>query len=72
MCLFKNNFFYFRSRGEWATIEFARSEEDFDQDNIYVKIILLETALHRAGWLPKWFCTVLVWWGCAKFWYKYM
>jgi len=48
--------FYFRARGEYATIEF--------ENHFYV---LAETEEYAAGWLPKWYCRLLIWKGCIKF-----
>jgi hypothetical protein len=48
--------FYFRARGELATIEFG--------NYFYV---LAETEEYAAGWLPKWYCRLLIWKGCLKF-----
>jgi hypothetical protein len=48
--------FYFRARGELATIEFG--------NHFYV---LAETEEYAAGWLPKWYCRLLIWKGCLKF-----
>jgi len=48
--------FYFRARGELATIEFG--------NHFYV---LTKTEPYMAGWLPKWYCILLIWKGCLKF-----
>jgi hypothetical protein len=48
--------FYFRARGEWATIEFG--------NHFYV---VTKTEPYMAGWLPKWKCKLLIYKGCIKF-----
>jgi hypothetical protein len=60
---FLGYYFYFRARGEHATIEF--SKEEYGLEVVYY--ILTETDEYMAGWLPKWKCRLLIWKGCLKF-----
>ena len=53
---FLGYYFYFRARGEYATIEF--------ENHFYV---LTKTEPYMAGWLPKWICKLLIYKGCIKF-----
>jgi len=53
---FLGHYFYFRARGEYATIEF--------ENHFYV---LTKTEPYMAGWLPKWICKLLIYKGCIKF-----
>jgi len=53
---FLKHYFYFRARGEYATIEF--------ENHFYV---LTKTEPYMAGWLPKWKCKLLIYKGCIKF-----
>lgn len=65
---FMGHYFYFRSRGTVASIEFALTEADWDKDLIRVRYELWHTRMEgAAGWLPHWFCRILIWWGCFKF-----
>ena len=63
---FSGHYFYFRARGEQATIEF--SEVEGGPEVAYY--ILTETDEYMAGWLPKWKCRLLIWKGCFKFLFK--
>ena len=68
---FLGYYFYFRSRGYQSTIEFANSLDDWDNDKIISLYFLWKTRCpYCAGWLPHWFCRVLVWWGCFRFLFK--
>ena len=60
---FLGHYFYFRARGEHATIEF--SKEEYGLEVVYY--ILTKTKPYMAGWLPKWKCRLLIWKGCLKF-----
>jgi hypothetical protein len=64
---FLGHYFYFRARGKWATIEFAKTEEDQEKNIISAFYVLTETEEHAAGWLPRWYCRLLIWKGCLKF-----
>jgi hypothetical protein len=64
---FAGHYFYFRARGKWATIEFAKTEEDQEANIISTFYVLTETEEHAAGWLPRWYCRLLIWKGCLKF-----
>jgi hypothetical protein len=64
---FLGYYFYFRARGEYATIEFSESEDHHDIDEVYKVYILTKTKEYMAGWLPKWKCSLLIYKGCLKF-----
>jgi hypothetical protein len=64
---FLGHYFYFRARGEHATIEFSESEEANVLSAFYV---LIKTEEYMAGWLPKWKCKLLIYKGCLKFIFK--
>jgi len=64
---FLGHYFYFRARGEHATIEFSKSEEANVLSAFYV---LIKTEEYMAGWLPKWRCKLLIYKGCLKFLFK--
>lgn len=64
---FLGYFFYFRARGEQATIEFASSEDAFDRNSITAMYVLIKTDEYMAGWLPKWKCKLLIYKGFLKF-----
>jgi len=64
---FLKHYFYFRARGQWATIEFSESEDHHNRDEVYKVYILTKTDEYMAGWLPKWICRLLIWKGCLKF-----
>lgn len=64
---FLGYYFYFRSRGNKAFIEFCFSEQDWEVDHVYQFYHLWTTKHPKAGWLPHWFCTALVHWGCLRF-----
>jgi hypothetical protein len=64
---FLGYYFYFRARGEWVTIEFAKTEEDQEADVLSAFYVLTETKEYMAGWLPKWKCKLLIYKGCLKF-----
>jgi hypothetical protein len=63
---FSGYYFYFRARGEHATIEFSK-EQDSPEVAYY---ILARTQPYMAGWIPKWICRLLIWKGCIKFLFK--
>jgi hypothetical protein len=64
---FLGHYFYFRARGECATIEFAKTQEDQEADALSAFYVLSETEEYMAGWLPKWKCKLLIYKGCIKF-----
>ena len=68
---FLGYYFYFRARGNKATIEFSLTEAGWDNDLIHGRYVLHRTIKdHYAGWLPKWYYRILVWKGCIKFLFK--
>lgn len=65
---FRGNYFYFRARWDFASIEFCKTEEDWNNDKyLYTNYRLYETKMYKAGWLPKWICTLLIYKGCFLF-----
>jgi hypothetical protein len=64
---FLGHYFYFRARGECATIEFAKTQEDQEADILSAFYVLSETEEYMASWLPKWKCKLLIYKGCIKF-----
>ncbi len=68
---FLGYYFYFRARYDQATIEFSETETDWEYQR-YVAVYTLYTTRnpYMAGYLPKWFCKVLIWKGCIKFLFK--
>jgi len=68
---FLGYYFYFRARYDKAVIEFSLTEPGWENDMIHGRYVLWTTrSLYGAGWLPKWFCRMLVWWGCVRFLFK--
>jgi len=67
---FLGTYFYFRSRGDEAAIEFCSTEEDWDKNNIDSFYILYRTAPYKAGWLSKWLCRLLIYKGCFMYYFK--
>ena len=67
---FLGYYFYFRARGEYATIEFSKTEAGWENDLIHAFYVLTKTKEYMAGWLPKWRCRLLIWKGCLKFLFK--
>lgn len=64
---FMGYYFYFRSRGTTARIDFSPTEADWDKDIILARYELWHTKVEGyAGWLSHWFCRVLIWWGCLR------
>ena len=68
---FLGYYFYFRARGNKATIDFAKTETDWEYQR-YVAVYTLCTTRnpYMAGYLPKWKCKLLIWKGCIKFLFK--
>ena len=65
---FLGHYFYFRSRGSAARIDFAKTEECWEKDNLIASFDLYHTeSLVGAGWLDKKFCVWLIYKGCLKF-----
>ena len=67
---FMGYYFYFRSRWETATIDFACSETDWENGKEIVSYKLCKTDEFEAGWLDKKKCERLIWWGCIRFIFK--
>lgn len=68
---FMGQYFYFRSRGTVARIDFSKTETYWDKDLIDTRYELWHTRVEgAAGWLPRWFCRVLIWWGCLRYLFK--
>lgn len=65
---FLGHYFYFRARGNKATIEFSKTEEAWENNSTHTRYRLYRTKkAHNAGWLPKRMCRVLIWQGCLRF-----
>ena len=65
---FMEHYFYFRSRGNTAAIEFAFSESNWSRDKLVKRYILHTTKdPYSAGFLPYNKCKWLIWKGCFKF-----
>ncbi len=68
---FMNHYFYFRARYSQATIEFAKTETDWEYGRYAAEYVLHTTKEeYEAGWLPKWICRLLIWKGCLIFMFK--
>jgi hypothetical protein len=67
---FLNHYFYFRSRGSMATIEFYKDKGDFYLIEPNIEFVLKLTNQYEAGWLSKRLCTFLIFKGCAMFLFK--
>lgn len=64
---FMGKYFYFRSRWSTASIEFADSGDDWRENNITRRYVLLTDKYHGAGWLPHYLAHFLIYVGCFKF-----
>ena len=67
---FMGYYFYFRSRYESATIDFARHEAGWYDREIIASYTLYKTKDFEASWLDYKKCERLIWWGCLKFLFK--
>ena len=68
---FLGYYFYFRARHYQATIEFAKTEKEWYHESLNGQYVLWTTRdPYSAGWLPRWFCKVLIWSGCIRFLFK--
>lgn len=67
---FLGYYFYFRSRWSTARMEFSLTEAGWENDLIHARYELWHTKPMEAGWLPNWFCYLLIYWGCLKFLFK--
>ena len=65
---FMGYYFYFRSRWQTSSIEFAKTEQDWKDDKLvaYYELAKFDDE-HTASWLPHWACRLLIWMGCLKF-----
>ncbi len=64
---FLNYYFYFRSRGETASIEFYNDKGDYYYDEPLKRFILKRTNAYEAGWLSNRLCKFLILKGCLMF-----
>jgi len=64
---FLNYYFYFRARGEFATIEFYKDKGDFYTTDAVMAFYLKKTGEYQAGWLSKKLCAFLIFKGCLMF-----
>lgn len=68
---FLGYYFYFRSRWDKATIEFSKTEADWENDRIHARYTLWTSDNPYAmGWFPHDRCRMLIWMGCARFLFK--
>jgi hypothetical protein len=66
--VFLNHYFYFRARYSTVTIEFYPINQCMEKDKNLTVFILCKTSdIYKAGWLPKWKCLLLIYWGCLRF-----
>ena len=63
-------YFYFRARHSLAIIEFSKTETGWDNDLIHASYVLTKVQDPMAGWMPKWKCTLLIYLGCLRFFFK--
>jgi hypothetical protein len=64
---FLGTFFYFRSRYNYAEINFAKSEKDWFEYNYKANYILYVTDGYKARHFKKWFCKLLIYKGCLLY-----
>ena len=64
---FLGHYFYFRSRWNTASIEFAETEAAWDKWSIIKRIELKHYGGADAGWIPKQEATCLVYLGCVLY-----
>ena len=64
---FLGHYFYFRSRWNTASIEFAETEAAWDKWSIIKRIELKHYGGADAGWIPKQEATCLVYLGCLSY-----
>jgi hypothetical protein len=68
---FLGYYFYFRARYNLAVVEFSKSKEDWSDDKLSVIYVMHKTDCdYAAGFLPYWFCTLLIYGACIKFLFK--
>ena len=71
---FLGYYFYFRARHRYVTIDFYRTQEEFENDSWAApvcNILLKETnGPYDAGWLSKRLCKFLIYKGCFLFIFK--
>lgn len=60
---------YFRARGCYISIEFAKSEDAWENDNIIKEYrhTTSGTNPYKASYYPKWKCKLFIYWSCLKF-----
>jgi hypothetical protein len=67
---FLGQFFYFRSRWDYAQIDFAISEKDWQVYKYNASYVLYKTDGYKAGHLKQWFCKLLIYKGCILYFFK--
>ena len=67
---FRGYYFYFRSRWDRATIEFSKTQEDWERDVIVRRYVLMTLDSPDAGWIPKWMSWLLIGVGCVRFYFR--
>lgn len=64
---FLGYYFYFRSRWEFARIDFSKTEEDWWKDQIHKEYYLAGFPSPSAGWISKRQATLLIYKGLLMF-----
>ncbi|NBX28327.1 MAG: hypothetical protein EBR55_08830 [Chitinophagia bacterium] len=64
---FLNHYFYFRARWSWVMIEFAKTKEDWEKDDLEVAYLLKTTAEYEAGTISNSLSKRLIYKGCLRF-----
>jgi hypothetical protein len=67
---FLGTYFYFRSRWDYAQIDFAKSEDDWQNYKNRASYVLYKTYGYEAGHFEKWFCKLLIYKGCLLYFFK--
>lgn len=59
---------YFRARGTSASIEFAKTEKHWENNDLeWARYGLINQTFPEAGYLPHWRCKLLIYWNSFKF-----
>jgi len=64
---FLNYYFYFRARWSWVMIEFAKTKEDWEKDDLELAYLLKTTAEYKAGYISNSLSKRLIYKGCLRF-----
>jgi len=68
---FNGKYFYFRSRWNRATIEFAKTSLHWENDHTIRGYTLYTLEAPKAGWISKRMCYLLIFKGCLKFMFRF-